>query len=325
MSSDELVTFDQALGVLADERALVTSDVLYAMSGATRADVEEFQRQWPLLSPSRRRQVIAMLVEGAESNFELDFNALFRAVLDDTEDEVRRLSVEGLWEDESATLVGPLVALLRRDEAMEVRASAAASLGRFVLLGELGELAERYVTLARGALLEAIDDLDEHVDVRRRAVESIAYLGEECVRDIISAAYDEVDEDMRLSAVFSMGRSGDAVWSATVLEELLSENPAMRYEAARASGELEIGEAIPLLIRLVSDVDREVQFAAISALGQIGGKRAREVLQECCQSADEAVQLIAEDALAELDLGQQPLDLLTYQALTDEEGAADED
>jgi HEAT repeat protein len=83
----------------------------------------------------------------------------------------------------------------------------------------------------------------------------------------------------------------------------------MRYEAARACGELQVRRAVPALIELISDSDREVRVAAVTALGQIGGKRARQVLERLCQDGDEVMQLVAEDALAELELAEQPLNL----------------
>jgi HEAT repeat protein len=320
MTTDsECLTFEEAFRQLATERASISSSALYALSAPSSGEVELFRRQWPAVSLHRRRQAITLLTESAEANFELDFNALFRVTMDDDDEQVRTQSIEGLWEDEEATLVAPLVRALRHDPAMSVRAAAAASLGRFVLMAELEELGERYATLVRGALLESVYEDEEHVEVRRRAVESIAYLGEECVRDIIAAAYDELDEAMRISSVFAMGRSGDAHWAPVVQQELLNENPAMRYEAARACGELQVKEAVPILIRLISDPDRELQFAAIAALGQIGGQQARRVLELCCESEDEVVQLVAEDALAELQLWEQHLDLLDEDDLVEDE------
>ena len=67
------------------------------------------------------------------------------------------------------------------------------------------------------------------------------------------------------------------------------------------------------MIRLVSDPDREVQTAAVGALGQIGGQRARRVLERCCRSEDDALRGAAEDALGELLLGQQPFDMFVYR------------
>ncbi len=309
---DVYLTFEEGLLQLVDERAAFSSALLYALSSPSSAEVRLFRQHWPTLSLERRRKIVALLVASAEANFELDFNALFRVTIEDEDDQVRTSSIEGLWEDEGATLVAPLAGMLRRDTAMSVRAAAATALGPFMLLAELEELDERYGQLIRGALMEAIDNPDEDVEVRRRAVESIAYLGEDCVRDIIAAAYEEPDRTMHISAVFSMGRSADPFWSEIVQRELSNSDPAMRYEAARACGELEVKEAVPVLIQLISDPDREIQVAAIAALGQIGGKVARQALERCCRSGDEVMQLAAEDALAELELGEQPLNLLDY-------------
>jgi HEAT repeat protein len=325
LTDNECMSFEDALHHMADEGASVSSSALYALSGASSAEVKLFRSKWPTLALKRRRKIVALLAESAEANFELDFNALFRVTMQDEDEHVRTSSIEGLWEDEAVTLIVPLVRTLRHDEAVAARAAAAGSLGRFVLTAELEELDERYAKLIRGALLESIRDDDEHLEVRRRAVESIAYLGEDCVRDIIGAAYEDPEESMRISAVFAMGRSGDTVWSSIVQDELSDASPAMRYEAARACGELGVKEAAAALARLVSDPDREVRFAAIAALGQIGGRRARRILERCCRSPDEVIRLVAEDALAELELGEQPLDLFIYGPNTgaDDDGDID--
>jgi len=305
----ECMAFEEAWQQLVAGPRTLSSQILYGLSGPSAAEVRLFKQRWPSVPLDRRREIMGVLVNSAEANFELDFNALFRVTLLDEDGEVRTLSIEGLWEDEGITLIAPLVRILRHDSVTSARAAAASSLGRFVLMAELEELDERHAKLVRGALLEAIENR-EVLDVRRRAVESIAYWGEECVREAIAAAYRDTEESMRISAVFSMGRSVDPIWSEIVQHELENANPAMRYEAARACGELEVKDAVPKLINLVSDPDREVQFAAIAALGQIGGQSARRVLQRCLHSSDEVVSLAAEDALAELELGQQPLDLL---------------
>jgi HEAT repeat protein len=107
---------------------------------------------------------------------------------------------------------------------------------------------------------------------------------------------------MNISAVFAMGRSADSVWREIVTAELDSPNPEMRYEAARACGELEASAALSALIDLIeTDPDPEVQRMAIWALGRIGGKEARRVLEACCESEDEAFRQAAKEALDELD------------------------
>jgi HEAT repeat protein len=325
----EFLSFDEAMRRIADEHAPLSSHVIYALSASGSTEARLFGRQWPSIAVERRREVIASLAESAEANYELDFNALFRLTMKDEDPEVRTVSIEGLWEDEEAALVRPLVDVLRHDPAAPTRAAAATSLGRFALMADLDELEERYATLLKGALFETVRHPSEPVEVRRRAVESIAYLGDECVKDIITQAYQDADERMRMSAVFAMGRSVDRIWSETVLKELANANPAMRYEAARACGELEVKDAVPTLVRLTADPDREVQAAAIAALGHIGGPQAQRTLERYCRSKDEVLRTAAEDALAELELGQQPLDLLAFDpaegGLEDEIAGEDDD
>jgi HEAT repeat protein len=91
------------------------------------------------------------------------------------------------------------------------------------------------------------------------------------------------------------------------LDELASEDPEVRYEAATACGELGAEEAIDDLIRLTSDTDRDVQNAAIVALGRIGGTIATNVLRRLAQSPDPFVREAAEEALTEALFASDPL------------------
>ena len=96
--------------------------------------------------------------------------------------------------------------------------------------------------------------------MRRRAVESISYINDDPVRRIIDRAYSDSDPHMRESAVFAMGRSADIIWADTVLAELQSKSPAMRYEAARATGELQLKRAVPALTKMAEEDDPDLQI-----------------------------------------------------------------
>ena len=274
---------------------------LYGLSNLSRPQAEAAWRACGGLSASSRREIVWTLVEIAESDFEVNFGEIFRLALADEDAEVRRAAVEGLWEDEDTRLVPVLARRLLEDPATEVRAAAAASLGRFLLLGELGKIQPRPHREAFRALMAAHTATAEVVEVRRRALESLAYSCEETVAELIRAAYEHPDERMRVSAVFAMGRSADERWAPQVMRELRSTSPEMRYEAARACGELTLEDAVPTLIELVEDVDPEVQEAAIWALGQIGGDEARRALKACADSENEAIREAAWDALRELE------------------------
>ncbi len=282
---------------------------LYGLSGMDRAETLLLQKAWPLMAVERRCQIINLLVEIAEASFEVNFGPVFRFCLGDEDEKVRAAAIEGLWEDHDTALLKPLISLLRDDPSIPVRAGAAAALGRFVLLGELDKIKAQYLALVREALLETIRSPVEHLEVRRRAIEAIAYSSEDDVQEIIETAYYDENEKKRASAVFAMGRSADHSWSDLVINELQSSRPEMRYEAAMACGELELAVATPLLANLVNDPDREVQGAAIWALGQIGGNEARRILYDCYGEGDKYLCEAVEEALEQLEFMRGVLDI----------------
>lgn len=306
--------FDLALRELVEEDKPIARRVLVNLSGPSRAECGAFAAAWKGTKVERKREIMARMVELAEENFELDYVPLFRSCLTDDDPVVRRYAVEGLWEDERPDLVAPLVKLLSSDPDAGVRAAAAMSLGRFVYLAECDELDQRYGITIREALERTINSPDEDIEVVRRAIESIAFINDDRARRFIDRAYDHDDERMRQSAVFAMGRSADVFWADTVLAELSASSPGMRYEAARACGELQLRRAVPQLARLVQDSDREVQGMAVWSLGQIGGRRARMILQHLAEGEDEVLASRALEALDEMEFAIRPMDLMVHDA-----------
>ena len=304
--------FESALLSLVEEDNPLTRGLVAMLSCPTRAESEAFAACWSQIGLLRKRKIIEWMVELAEETFELDYVALFRHCLHDADPVVRRHAIEGLWEYESADLIEPLLKLLASDSDPGVRAAAASSLGRFVFQAECDELDQSRGALIRQVLERTIEGEDEDLQVVRRAIESVAYINDDRVRRIIDQAYDHNDSRMRQSAVFAMGRSADPFWAETVLAELYADWSAMRYEAARACGELEIERAVGRLIDLALDPDRKVQSMAVWALGQIGGDRSREALERLVESADEMLSTMASDALDEMELLTLPLDLFVH-------------
>jgi len=265
----------------------VGSVVYYGLSGLSAVEVDQLKPIWDGLRPEYRSKLMRNLVDVGEANFELDYRALGMAGLDDDSPEVRAAAIEVLWEDESLELMERLIDIALWDEAVSVRAGAASALGRFILLGELGDLPESETTRAQDAVISLLNNDDEDVEVRRRALEAIANCSHEIVPDAIEEAYQSYDQRMRVSAVFAMGRTcDDERWADTVLREVVSGDPAMRYEAARSCGELEIAEAIPYLARLSQERDREIKEVAIWSMGEIGGKEALRILGQLAEEAE---------------------------------------
>ena len=295
------------------------------LSDLDRERLAAFRQAWQAIHPVHRQDLVDALVELAEDHPEYDFRAIFRWLLSDEDPEVRATAIHGLWEDESPALIGPLLHLLQRDPSPRVREAAAISLGRFILKSELGELPMREVTPVVEALLRIAQNPDEDLDVRRRAIESLAYIDEPHIRDLIEAAYYHSDTRMQASALFAMGRSANPRWASYVLAELESPDPELRYEAALAAGELELADAVKPLSSLVEDEDIDVRLAAIEALGRIGGPEAERILTHLSGSGDPVIEEAAEAALEELrffstsDAESLLFPLLDFTDLMDEE------
>ena len=296
---------EQTLKILLDklhENAEMPAQAsLYHFSNLDAEDAARVQKVWESLPIELRQRMVAKLMRMAEVDFELNFGAIFRLGLEDEDAQVRKLSIEGLWEDEDVRLVSRLVELLQEDESAAVRAAAATSLGRFILLGELEEIRPDPFTLAYETTLAACQDLEEDIEVRRRALESVSYIGDQVVTQLIGQAYAAPEEKLHASAIFAMGRSLDPRWASQVQKNLFNSNPELRCEAAKACGKLQLREATLELEDLADDVDFEVQEAALWALGQIGGDKACEILEHYCDVEDEAVRTAAKAAMNELE------------------------
>ncbi len=292
---------------LADSARPLAISRLTSLSSLDADETSHLVDAWPELELTRRQRVIQELIDLAEDNVELDFDRVFFVALGDSDAEVRRNAVRGLWEHESRDLIDPLADLLETDTDPAVRAEAALGLGRFVLQAEFGVLHRADAERVESALRRAAEDTAEVVEVRGRALESIGASSRPWVRDLIEEAFDSDDRRRRISAVHAMGRSCNADWLPTLVRELENEDPEIRYEAVCACGSIADEAAMSHLLPLLYDEDVEVQEAAIGALGEIGGSLAKEALKEMLEGPDERVREAALAALAEIDFDEDPL------------------
>ena len=316
--------FQRTVALLRDPEASFTADAIYSLSDLTGEHLDAFRALWPELSADRRRDLILRLVETAETNFELDFSTIIEPALRDPDHEVRLAAIDGILEDTALPTVRRLMHLAKTDTFEEVRANAVKALGQFVLRGELGKLPEPFNTELQDVILALHTDTDEPIDVRRRALEAIGNCGREGVSELILNAYRDDEPLMRVSSLFAMGRSCDEDWLPHIIAELSSEHPEMRYEAARAAGELELRPALARLAQLAFEDDREIQEMAIWALGEIGGKDANRVLTQLAALAEAADDDVLADAVAEAQSvaalsGSDLLPLFDFSDLEDDE------
>lgn len=292
---------------IANSKKPLHNSKLADLSNLNPKELELFRSLWIAIEAKRRRQIVQRLVELAEDNLELNFDSILKYCLKDQDDEVRSEAIEGLWENEEALLIDPLISLLEQDSSETVQAAAAIALGKFAILAEHKKLRSCYMPRIQEALLKAINDTSKPVQVSRRALEAIAPISMPKVKTAIMEAYKSPNSRLKISSIYAMGRSCDPTWLPVLLKELASSDAEVRYEAAGACGELEEEKAVPLLIELVSDLDSDVQMAAIQALGKIGNVQAKECLKQCLESNSEAVRQMAEEALNELETLEDPL------------------
>lgn len=306
-------TVDDALQSLAEDLNTPSAAVSYGLSQLTSVDVQQFMDTWQKLPVEDKRNLLVHLIEVSEANFELNYRALAFAVADDSDPLVRTHAVELLWEDESTELLEYLTKLVQWDESSDVRAAAASALGRFVLLGEYGKLPEKLSGKVQDAVIGVWSNEDEHVDVRRRALEAISNSSHAIVSEAIMEGYQSNEIPLVVSSIYAMGRSCDERWAPSVLKELSNDDPQMRYEAAKASGELELKAAIPALTQIAVMDEHDIREVAIWSLGEIGGSSASRALEKLSEQLDdEEWEEVLEDAIANANLGADMPDLFGF-------------
>jgi HEAT repeat protein len=293
------------LETLADEDRSLRNADLMRLSNLTAEDLRLVVSIWRDIDAGRRRDALVRLIDLSEENLEADFNDLFKHCLSDESAEVRAKAIEGLWECDDRTLVTPLITLLAQDPSEEVRATAAAALGKFATLSQTGKMLQKDRDRIEQRLMNALLDGDESLSVRRRAMEAVAPFNTVDVQKVIQDAYQSSVNGMRYSAVYAMGKSCDPRWLPIILSELQNSDAAMRFEASNACGELGEEPAVPHLIPLFEDDDHQTQISAITAVGNIGGSLARKALIRCTKSADDLAAEAAQEALDNLDAGER--------------------
>ena len=303
------MTLEAYLRELVDAACPVRVAKLINLSDLAPEEIPVFEDAWRTADVHRRRQVLDQLIELADDNVELNFDAVFRVSLSDSDAELRWWGVHGLWEYEDRDLIPTLVALVLTDVDEGVRAEAALALGRYALKAELGEVRASDADAVDDALRKTIADQGQAEEVRARAVEAVGVRTQPWVAQIIEEAHQSGQHRLRVGALHAMGRNCDVRWLPTLTHELQSEDAEIRYEAAMACGSLGEEEAVPYLLPLLDDDDAEVQEAVLQSLGQIGGQEARRALEGCLAHPDERLREAALAALAEIDFGEDPLSL----------------
>jgi HEAT repeat protein len=162
--------------------------------------------------------------------------------------------------------------------------------------------------LVREVLFESAEDLEEDEEVRARAIEALGALSGEETENLIESIYEEDSMWLKIGAIDAMGRSCNLMWIPLILREMENPAPEMRHAAAFAAGEIGEQETVDQLKRMaVMDPDREVQLAAVHALGEIGGMQAKVALKAILFEGEEILEEAVQEAMSEIEFNEDPL------------------
>ena len=301
------MALEQFLENLSDPAIPLGNSNFIELSDLTPAELGVFARSWFHLSQERKRAIITTMVELAEDNPELDFCTIFKMLLKDEDEWVLEKAIDGLWEYEDRSVLPGLIQVLNSDRGWEVRAVAASALGKFCVMAQEGYLLPRDAGDVHTSLMAVLQDSDESLEVRRRSLEAVAPFNTPDIRDYVCWAYQSDDLDLKASAIFAMGRTGDVSWLPTLVKELDNREPSVRYETANACGDLGEEDLVPFLVELLEDEDYQVQIACLNALGKIGGSLAKRALLRCIEEGDASLEEAARNALENVEFLEDPM------------------
>lgn len=305
------MSFESDLADLGDPTKRLAATQLVNFSELDAIEAERFEAAWPEIDAGRRVQIISELTDLAQDSVDLNFDAIYKLALRDEEALVRAAALNGLQEYEGRDLIPVLGDLLRNDADAAVRREAAVALGRYALAAELDQLRAEDAAAVRDVLMESAEDLEEDDRVRARAIEALGAISGEETENLIESIYQENSLWLKVGAMDAMGRSCNESWLPLVLREMENRAPEMRHAAAFAAGEIGDEVAVNQLKRMaVLDPDREVQLAAVHALGEIGGNQAKVALKAVLFEGDEALEEAVQEAMSEIEFNEDPMGTL---------------
>jgi len=314
----ETISFQSVLDHLLESKKDIPQAHLALYSDLDPKSLRLFLDVWPSVKPTRKLLLLDALLSHFDSDSIVSYEEIGRALLNDSDGEVRARAIRLLAESDDPKLVGTLTGILLNDAELAPRMDAALLLGEFVLLGEYESIQEEIQRDAENALITVIGS-EENPSLRKRALEALGYSSRPEVVTLIESAFQREDPTWVAAALLAMGRSHDERWNDDVVAMLLDEDPHIQAAAVQAAGELAIPEAGPILLKILEDeeADDDVITAAIWSLSQIGGDDARIYLLNLIEQAedDDLIEYL-EDALENLDFTDElnKFDLLSLDA-----------
>lgn len=298
------ISFTDVVAALLNSDTPLNPEYIYRLSDLDGNELVHIKRSWSNIPLWRRQALLEDMEQMFEGDYLLSFETICRFALEDVDPKIRFLAIRSLQEYEVEDLIPTFLRIMEEDSDEELRALAASSLGKYIYFGEIEELPQKIALDIETRLLNVAGGKDTTL-VRRRAVESLGFSSHKDVPILIQKAYDTNEVDWMTSALFAMGHSYDNRWDQIIIKMLDHTSPKIRFEAARAVGELEINQAKPQLKELLEDADYDVRMASVWSLSQIGGTELQMIFDNLLDEAelDREIQVI-EDAIENLIFNQ---------------------
>lgn len=137
--------------------------------------------------------------------------------------------------------------------------------------GGYAAVTREFYHTVREYLLAKVDAPMESMEVRRRALEALGYLGFlPEIRQIVMRFYHQAPNPyVKVSALYAMGLIKDAVFERLILEELYSDAEPVLLEAIHSAAGLELHASLERLQQLSKSTSQDLRYEAIVALGTI--------------------------------------------------------
>jgi HEAT repeat protein len=270
-------------------------------------------RHGPDLTPEERIAFLESLLENSAPW--TDNGLIFIQFLDDNDPQVRALAIRGLWYYPEPALIDRLIEMAEQDPSPLVRARAVSGLGIYMYEGEMADygydfgpmteilreedLSQADFVRAKEFLQSVYADVTRSLDERRFALEALSFLSDPEVADLVEEAYNQPEREMKISAVFAMGRSGLIRWTDILGRELYNDDWEIQREAIRAVGEMGMDELGKDLRQLTYADEREIMLEALAALAQTGWEGAFDRIDELTLDTDQEIAQAAEEAMDE--------------------------
>ncbi len=267
--------------------SIVSGMVTEGLSDLAIEDQKTVKLAWASLSPDYKHKVIQALVHSSESSFEYDYKYMGLMGLSDDSPMVRSASIDLLWEEESQEVMQLLLTLIEEDESSHVRSQALIGLGKYILLGEYGDIPTHLAENAQQLVLRLYNDQTQPIEIRRRALEALSNSSHPSKDNLIRQAYQSDNHLLKVSSIFAMGRTCDSKWQDMLLDELESDDHEIVYEAVRACGEIQLESSVRQLKELLLSDDHEIVTMSIWSLGEIGGKDSIDTLSTLQETVED--------------------------------------